>query len=78
MTTVVFGLAPALTFRISNHDVLKEGGRGNTGAARVRWLGGTMVVAELALTLVLLAGAGLMLCSFINLYSVDLGITRIA
>jgi putative ABC transport system permease protein len=75
VTAILFGLAPALhVSKTNNHDVLKDGGRGNTGNRRVRWLTSTMVVAELALTIVLLAGAGLMIRSFINLYSVDLGI----
>jgi putative ABC transport system permease protein len=55
------------------HGVLKEGGRGNAGGGRVRWLTGTMVVVEVALTLVLLVGAGLMVRSFLNLYRIDVG-----
>ena len=43
-------------------------------AGRARWLTGTMVVVELALTLVLLVGAGLMVRSFLKLYRVDIGI----
>ena len=75
VTATLFGLAPALhVTKSSNHELLKDGARGNTGARRARWLSGSMVVAELALTVVLLAGAGLMLRSFINLYAVDLGI----
>ena len=59
LTAVLFGLAPALHVSKTNHnDVLKEGGRGSTGNRRVRWFSGAMVVAELALTVVLLAGAG--------------------
>ena len=54
--------------------MLKEGGRGNAGGVRARWLSGTMVVLELALTLVLLVGAGLMIRSFLKLYTLDLGI----
>ena len=74
LTGVLFGLAPALHVSRTNvHGVLKEGGRGNAGGGRVRWLTGTMVVVEVALTLVLLVGAGLMVRSFLNLYRVDLG-----
>ena len=39
----------------------------------MRWLTGTMVVVEVALTLVLLVGAGLMIRSFLNLYRIDIG-----
>jgi predicted permease len=74
LTGLLFGLAPALHVSRTNvHGVLKEGGRGNTGGGRVRWLTSTMVVVEVALTLVLLVGAGLMVRSFLNLYRVDVG-----
>ena len=74
LTGVLFGLAPALHVSRTNvHGVLKEGGRGNAGGGRVRWLTGTMVVVEVALTLVLLVGAGLMIRSFLNLYRIDIG-----
>ena len=75
LTGIIFGLAPALQVTKTNvNDVLKEGGRGNAGGLRARWLTGTMVVLELALTLVLLVGAGLMIRSFMKLYTLDLGI----
>jgi predicted permease len=75
LTGVLFGLAPALQVSRTNvNEILKEGGRGNAGGVRARWMTGTMVVLELALTLVLLVGAGLMIRSFINLYTIDLGI----
>jgi putative ABC transport system permease protein len=75
LTGVLFGLAPALQVTRTNvNEVLKEGGRGNAGGRRARWLTGTMVVLELALTLVLLVGAGLMVRSFLKLYTLDLGI----
>jgi putative ABC transport system permease protein len=73
-TGVLFGLAPALQVSKTNvNEILKEGGRGNAGGRRARWLTSTMVVVELALTIVLLAGAGLMIRSFLKLYSYDLG-----
>ena len=75
LTGVIFGLAPALQVTKTNvNEVLKEGGRGNTGGVRARWLTGSMVVLELALTLVLLVGAGLMIRSFLKLYTIDIGI----
>jgi predicted permease len=75
LTGVLFGLAPALQVSRTNvNEILKEGGRGNAGGTRARWMTGTMVVLELALTLVLLVGAGLMIRSFLNLYNIDLGI----
>jgi putative ABC transport system permease protein len=75
LTGVLFGLAPALQVTKTNvNDVLKEGGRGNQGTNRARWMTGTMVVIELALTLVLLVGAGLMFRSFLKLYTLDAGI----
>jgi predicted permease len=75
LTGVLFGLAPALQVSRTNvNEVLKEGGRGNVGGIRARWMTATMVVVELALTLVLLVGAGLMMRSFLNIYTLDLGI----
>jgi putative ABC transport system permease protein len=75
VTGIVFGLAPALHVTRGNlNTVLNEGGRGNAGGHRVRWLSGTMVVVELMLTIVLLVGAGLMVRSALSLYNLDLGI----
>ena len=69
----LFGLAPALQVSRENpQDTLKEGARG-AGSRRAGRLGSIMVVAELALTIVLLCGAGLMLRSFIALYAVPPG-----
>ena len=75
VTAILSGLAPALHVSKTNqNDVLKEGGRGTAGSVRARWFSGTMVVAELALTVVLLAGAGLMIRSFLKVSSIDPGI----
>ena len=74
VTGVVFGLAPALhVSRTSLNEVLKEGGRsGSSGIRAHRWTNGLLVV-QVALTLVLLAGAGFMMRSFFVLYALDLG-----
>jgi putative ABC transport system permease protein len=74
-TGLLFGLAPAL--RLSKLDVntsLKDGGRGSSGGGRGKYLSGLLVVVEMALAVVLLAGAGLMIRSFMNAYRSDLGI----
>ena len=66
---------PALQVSKTNlNEILKESGRGNAGGRRARWMASSMVVAELALTMVLLAGAGLMIRSFMKLYSMDIGV----
>jgi predicted permease len=73
-TGMLFGLAPALQVSRTNvNEILKEGGRGAAGGRRARWMASTMVVVELALTIVLLAGAGLMIRSFLKMYSFSLG-----
>jgi putative ABC transport system permease protein len=75
LTTILFGLAPALHISKANaNEVLKEGGRGAVGSRRTRWMTGTLVVVELALTVVLLVGAAHMARSFFNVYSIDIGV----
>jgi putative ABC transport system permease protein len=69
---MLFGLIPALhAGRIDLHESLKDGGRGSAGGgARTR---AVLVTAQVALSLVLLVGAGLLLKSFARLQQVDLG-----
>jgi putative ABC transport system permease protein len=73
LTGIAFGMIPALRgSRTDLNETLKEGGRSSSGNNRNR-LGGIFVISEVALALLLLAGAGLMLRSFIRLMNVDPG-----
>jgi putative ABC transport system permease protein len=72
VTGVVFGLAPALqASKIELTEAMKEGSRG-AGGGRGR-LRSALVVAEIAMALVVLIGAGLLLQTFRRLQQVDLG-----
>ena len=76
LTGILFGLAPAL--QISRSDVqesLKESGRGASGSKRHNRLRNLLIVGEVALSVVLLAGAGLLFRSFLQLQSVNAGFT---
>ena len=74
VTSLVFGLAPALQVaRTSVGSILKQGGRGSTGSRQMRGFSSALVVLELALTLVLLVGAGLMARSFMALTAMNTG-----
>jgi predicted permease len=74
-TAVVFGLAPAMyVSKTDVNAVLKEGTRGGTGGTRARRWAAMLIVGEVVLTLVLLSGAGFMMRSFLNLYTMDLGV----
>ena len=77
LTGVVFGLAPLLHTRMSGLALaLKEGGaRGATGSARHHIRRG-LVMAEVALAVMLVIGAGLLLRTVANLTSVDAGFDR--
>jgi putative ABC transport system permease protein len=73
--TLACGLVPALqAARVRVNDALKEAGRGGADSRRTRWWGSLFVVAQLALSIVLLVGAGLLWRSFYALYRTDLGI----
>jgi putative ABC transport system permease protein len=74
-TAVLVGLLPAVrSCRPDLQETLKEGARGTPGG-RLRWLR-ALVVAQVAIALLLLTGAGLMLSSFRNLTAVDTGFDR--
>jgi predicted permease len=70
---LIFGLAPALGGLSRDlASVVREGGRGTVGSSRRR-MTRFLVVAEIALSLVLLAGSGILLRSFLDLRHADPG-----
>src|SRR5271154_5945961 len=74
LVTFAFGLVPALqATRPDLHETLKDGGRSATSTAAQHRLRGALAIAETALALVLLVGAGLMLKSLYHLIQVSPG-----
>jgi putative ABC transport system permease protein len=75
ITAVIFGLVPALqTAKQDIVEPLKDSGRGVSGGFRKGRLRNALVVLEVALSLVLLVGAGVMMRTFVKLVDVDLGL----
>jgi len=71
VTGILFGLVPALhASQVDVQETLKETGR---GTSRRQWLRNSLVVVEVATTMVLLIGAGLMIRSFYRLQQVNPG-----
>src|SRR6185295_7496007 len=71
VTGILFGLVPALhASQVDVQETLKETGR---GTSRRQWLRSSLVVVEVATTMVLLIGAGLMIRSFYQLQQVNPG-----
>jgi putative ABC transport system permease protein len=74
LTGVVFGIVPALSAtKVNLNERLKEGGRSPGGSSRARYMASVFVVSEVALSVVLLAGTGLLLRSLITVYTIQAG-----
>ena len=75
LTALLFGMAPSIgSFSQNLSDPLKAGGRGNSGFRRGR-MRNVLIVCEVALSLILLSGAGLMMRSFFVERYADLGLS---
>ncbi|HVR96274.1 MAG TPA: ABC transporter permease, partial [Thermoanaerobaculia bacterium] len=72
LSSVVFGLAPALRAGRATAETLREGGRGAAGASR-DWLRSALIAAEVALSVLLLVGAGLLIRSALELQRIQPG-----
>jgi len=74
LTGIAFGLAPAIHgSHLNLNDTLKESGRDSAGAARGHRARGLLVIGEVAISFVLLIGAGLLINSFLHLRKLDPG-----
>ncbi|HKY41963.1 MAG TPA: ABC transporter permease [Pyrinomonadaceae bacterium] len=74
LTGLIFGLAPVLSVtKVDLNVSLKDGARAVSGGRRQHRLRSALIVFEVALALILLTGSGLLLKSFVNLRTVELG-----
>jgi putative ABC transport system permease protein len=73
VTGLVFGTFPALASRVDLVGALKSGGKGTSDVRGGRRLQSALIVAQVAVSVVLLVGAGLLLMSFYRLQNVDPG-----
>jgi len=73
-TGLLFGLAPAWSAsELTLHDALQDSNRGSSRGRGHAWMRSALVVAEISLACVLLAGAGLLIRSFLHVLDVNLG-----
>jgi putative ABC transport system permease protein len=73
-TSIIFGLIPSLQLSKTDiHDTLKSAGSAVTAGLHSHFLRNILIVSEVALSLILLIGAGLLARSFVDLLKVDLG-----
>jgi predicted permease len=74
-TGVLFGLAPGIVLaRLDVNTILKDVARGPTVGGKRQGIFALLVAGEMALAIVLLAGAGVMIRSFLNVYDADVGL----
>ncbi|MFN2540650.1 MAG: ADOP family duplicated permease, partial [Chthoniobacterales bacterium] len=74
VTGLIFGLAPATQAANFNlNDTLKESGRDSVAGSRGNRIRGLLVISEVAVSFILLIGAGLLINSFLHLRNVDPG-----
>jgi len=74
VTGILFGLVPAIQLSKADvQSVLRDEGRGSGGGRRRNFLRSMLVVSQVALSLILLIGAGLLMRSFVSLRSVNVG-----
>ncbi len=74
MTTLVFGLIPALqTSNIDLNEAIKQSGQRSSHSGKSSRTRNALVVVEIALSLVLMIGAGLLFRSFVSLMDVEMG-----
>ena len=72
---IFFSVVPALRLsRIDVNAALKDGSRSASGGKRGRYLGSLLVTGEMALAIILLAAAGVLMRSFVNVHSANLGV----
>ncbi|HWF86146.1 MAG TPA: ABC transporter permease [Vicinamibacterales bacterium] len=73
ITGVVFGTLPALSSRVDLVSAMKQGGRGSSEGVGRKRVQDVLIVAQVAVSVVLLIGAGLLMSSFYRLQRVDPG-----